>query len=372
MPADLWSEMTRPPRVLFCAVTHEPAHGGISNVSSLLWQVIQKRYPETCRLLIAAPPGRKVISSRDKLILSRSVIQQQILGQCDLILFDHLGLARIQSMIPPFMRRPYGVFLHSIEAWAPLSRSAKKALVQAKVRIANSHYTAARIASAHPGTGPIDVCHLTLGQNISSPLSTGSSSSTSVETGLLNEIGPSSVLIVGRMMKSEQYKGHDELIQAWPLVRREEPDAQLVIAGHGDDVDRLKSLARQLGVERSVLFAGHVSDCILQILYQRASVFAMPSRAEGFGIVYLEAMANGLPCIASNQGAAAEIVIDGQTGLLVNPADTVGLAASVVQLLKDQERCHRFGRNGFQRLKETFSREKFENRVAQLLDKLSA
>jgi glycosyltransferase involved in cell wall biosynthesis len=83
-------------------------------------------------------------------------------------------------------------------------------------------------------------------------------------------------------------------------------------------------------------------------------------------------MANQLPCIASIYGAAVEIVIDGQTGFLVNPVETSALAERAVRLLKDRELCRQFGQNGFRRLKTSFSIEQFESRVTNLLDKLSA
>src|SRR5262249_46990110 len=151
-------------------------------------------------------------------------------------------------------RRPYGVFLHSFEAWRPLSSGRHQALINAKLRIANSHHTAARVAAAHPEVGKIDVCHLALGPEMS--VDNGAV----VDRPLLQQIRPASALIVGRMMKGERYKGHDQLIQAWPMVKRQLGDAQLVIVGDGDDAPRLRALAWRHGVEENVLFTGPVND----------------------------------------------------------------------------------------------------------------
>ena len=100
----------------------------------------------------------------------------------------------------------------------------------------------------------------------------------SIQQDLVGQIRSKSVLIVGRMMRDEAYKGHDRLIQGWPLVLKTVPGAQLVIVGEGDDVGRLKTLARQLNVAGNILFTGRVSDETLDAIYAKSSVFAMPSR----------------------------------------------------------------------------------------------
>jgi len=150
-------------RPLLCAVTHEAGQGGIARVSSLLWRVVQDLYPNSCELVIAASSGVDRFGWVNKMRFAGTVARRQIFRECDFLFFDHLGLARTQGVLPRFRRRPYGVFLHSIEAWTPLNHNRLRALVDAKVRVANSHHTAARVAAAHPEVGEIDVCHLALG-----------------------------------------------------------------------------------------------------------------------------------------------------------------------------------------------------------------
>src|SRR5690606_21951926 len=157
------------------------------------------------------------------------------------------------------------------------------------------------------------------------------------------------VVIVGRMVGSERYKGHDQLLEAWPLVRAACPDARLICVGEGDDVPRLQEKARECGVADAVVFTGFVDDEQKRAIYSRAALLAMPSRREGFGLVYLEAMAAGLPCVASPHDAAAEVVVDGTTGFLVAPDDRDGLASAIVRLLVDEERRRRMGGGGWSR-----------------------
>ena len=129
--------------------------------------------------------------------------------------------------------------------------------MEANIRVANSHYTAARIKAVHPKIGKIDVCHLALGSTMSPGESEIDRPATKAETELLGQIRRSSVLIVGRMMQAERYKGHDQLIQAWPAITREVPDAQLIVVGQGDDVARLKrACARAGSLLEAVVFCG--------------------------------------------------------------------------------------------------------------------
>ena len=355
-------------RALFCTVTQEPGHGGIARVSSLLWNVMRTRSPDSWQLLTAQTPGAGRLTWFDKVRFSFTVIWRQLNGSCDVLFFDHLGLARVQRIVPRVFRRPYGVFLHSIEAWTPLNSNRRGILRNAKLRVANSNYTARRVAAAHPETGAIEVCQLTLGLN----LSTTDARGCKMPAQVLERIRLHSVLIVGRMMHAERHKGHDELIMAWPSVLQAVPDAHLVVTGGGDDADLLKALAARLNVAEHIFFTGRVSDHTLDAIYSRAAVFAMPSRAEGFGMVYLEAMAHRLPCIGSLHDAAGEIIVDGETGFLVNQDEIRELASKIVCLLLDPELRERFGRAGLARVQDRFSLKRFEKRAAEVLEKLEA
>jgi phosphatidylinositol alpha-1,6-mannosyltransferase len=103
-------------------------------------------------------------------------------------------------------------------------------------------------------------------------------------------------------------------------------------------------------------------------LYRGAQVFAMPSRGEGFGLVYLEAMAHGLPCIGSTHDAAGEVIADGITGYLTPQADIAGLAARVLDLLTDESRRRAMGESGRTRVASLFTYRHFAGRLLTLLD----
>ncbi len=260
-------------------------------------------------------------------------------------------------MVPRGARRRYGVFLNGIEVWKPLTAGEEDALGRADLRIAISHHTASRVMQSYPGIGPIAVCQLAL------PIA----SEPERDVPPPQPLGPHVVLAVGRMSRTERYKGHDQLIEAWPAVVDAVADAQLVFVGDGDDAPRLKEKAAATGTRGCILFTGFVSKPTLDALYRSAALFALPSRAEGFGLVYLEAMSHRLACIGSIHDAAVEVIADGETGCLVDQDDPACLASTVASLLLDEPGRRRMGEAGYRRLVSEFSFDCFRNRVCTLL-----
>jgi phosphatidylinositol alpha-1,6-mannosyltransferase len=166
--------------------------------------------------------------------------------------------------------------------------------------------------------------------------------------------GPPSILSIARLM--DRYKGHDVLMRAMPLIRARVPDVVWSIVGDGHLRKPLEQRARALGITGSVDFRGSVSDAERDRLLDSAHVFCMVSRlpaggyaGEGFGIVYLEANAHELPVVAGNVGGATDAVVDGVTGLLVDPRDHVAVADAHVRLLSDPEYAARLGSQGRER-----------------------
>jgi phosphatidylinositol alpha-1,6-mannosyltransferase len=189
-----------------------------------------------------------------------------------------------------------------------------------------------------------------------------------VDAALLRRLGHGFLLIVGRMAASERYKGHDQLLDVLPRL----PDARLVVVGDGDDRPRLAARAADLGLDRRVTFTGFVSEATLAELYRRAAVFVMPSMGEGFGLVYLEAMRAGTPCIGARGSAAEEVVADGETGRLVAQSDPAELAAAIQAFLASPDTARRMGEAGRRRWRSDFGADRFRQRLEPLLDRLIA
>ena len=311
---------------------------------------------------VRAPSRRTRFFGRSFAHLAAATLAAELSPRRPALVFDLLGLARSQALLPPSWRTPYLVLLYGIEVWRPLEASRKRALSGAAIRLAISHYTLSRARELHPGLSA-EILPLTLEERPAEG---------TIDLPLVERVGEGFALIVGRMAASERYKGHDELLEALPAVAREVAGARLVIAGGGDDRARLEAKAASLGVAERVVFAGFVSEATLAVLYDRAALLAMPSRGEGFGLVYLEAMRAGKPCLAARGTAAAEVVVHGETGLLVDPADGEELTAALARLLGEPETGRRMGAAGKIRWEREFGYARFRDRLAGHLDRLAA
>jgi glycosyltransferase involved in cell wall biosynthesis len=137
------------------------------------------------------------------------------------------------------------------------------------------------------------------------------------------------LMTLARLSPAERYKGVDEVLEALPALARDVPDVAYLVCGGGDDRARLEAKARALGVADRVVFAGYVAEEEKADHYRLADAFVMPGSGEGFGIVYLEALACGVPVVASSADASREAVRDGALGAVVDPADPQSVVAGV-------------------------------------------
>ncbi|MGA9824630.1 MAG: glycosyltransferase family 4 protein, partial [Methylocystis sp.] len=179
--------------------------------------------------------------------------------------------------------------------------------------------------------------------------------------------GPPTVLILARVDTSEMYKGHVELIDCWPSVMAAIPDARLLIAGGGDGLDILRARAGASAAASNIEFTGFLPQSQIDALWSRAHVFAMPSRQEGFGLVYIEAMRRGLPVIASTQDAGQEINLHGVTGYNVDLEREGELARRTIELLSNKALARQFGENGREHWRANFCFSAFRRRMEPIL-----
>jgi glycosyltransferase involved in cell wall biosynthesis len=141
------------------------------------------------------------------------------------------------------------------------------------------------------------------------------------------------LLTVGRLAADESYKGHDQVIQSLAIIRQTQPEVRYVIVGTGNDEARLRACAAEHGQTEAVIFAGFIPDEELGDYYRLCDAFVMPSTGEGFGIVYLEALASGRPCIVGDQDASPEAIGHGKLGFVVNPRSPAEIADAVLKLI---------------------------------------
>lgn len=167
------------------------------------------------------------------------------------------------------------------------------------------------------------------------------------------------ILTVGRMAKNERYKGHDTIISILPEIIKKVPDIVWVVVGTGDDSERIKNDVSVCGLSNYVIFTDKVAQNDLLALYKASNVFVMPSdektdkggiKAEGFGIVYAEANACGVPVIAYRAGGAKEAVKNGITGILVEKGNIKELTNMIIKLLLEPDLAKDMGMQGYKRV----------------------
>ena len=178
------------------------------------------------------------------------------------------------------------------------------------------------------------------------------------------------IVTVSRL--DQHYKGHDVMLDALVRVREHIPEVMWIVIGDGGLRAEYERTARDRGLAQNVSFLGSVSDGERDDWLGRAHLFAMPSRlppdagGEGFGIVFLEAAAHGLPVVAGNVAGARDAVIDGETGVLVDPGDEAAVADAICGLILDTSRAETLGKQGAVRAKN-FDWSVISRRVEDLL-----
>jgi glycosyltransferase involved in cell wall biosynthesis len=173
------------------------------------------------------------------------------------------------------------------------------------------------------------------------------------------------ILSLTRLDPSEQYKGIHTVISALPLLITAIPNIRYTVIGKGEDRVRLQALTDSLGVAGYVDFLGFVED--IGGYYEHCDVFTLPSKKEGFGIVYLEAMQYKKPVLAVNYGGPTDVIVDSETGFLCEYDDVQCLAAKIKMLYGDPSLSKALGEAGYDRLMERFTFEKFEENLRSIL-----
>jgi phosphatidylinositol alpha-1,6-mannosyltransferase len=219
-------------------------------------------------------------------------------------------------------RKTYYLIAHGIEVWRPFTFLERRALSGARLVLCVSEFTRSRL---------LEQCRLPRERTAILPNALDPRLEPASPVSAAD--GPPVILSVSRLSIADSYKGIEHLIAAMPAVRAEIPDARLRIVGRGDGMAGLQALARNLSMAEAVEFVGYVSDSDLHLELTRCRMFALPSQKEGFGLVYLEAMAHGRPSLGARSGGVPEVITP-DTGVLVDYGDVPGIAAATVAALR--------------------------------------
>ncbi len=245
----------------------------------------------------------------------------------------HINLAPLVALLCRPLQIPYTVITHGKEVWPTLPGKLRQPLQQADQIWAVSRYSRDRAAAANG----LDLDKLQLLPNtVDGDRFTPAAASPP----LIQQYGLSDatvILTVARLWSGDIYKGVDVTIRALPTIAQTIPNVKYLVIGRGDDQPRLAALAQELGVADRVVFAGYVPTEALVEHYRLANAYVMPSQ-EGFGIVYLEAMACGIPVVSGDADGSADPLQDGQLGWRVPHRDPDAVATACIALLQGGDR----------------------------------
>ena len=289
----------------------------------------------------------------------------------DLLLFDHVTLTPPILPLWSVREAKVVVFAHGSEAWRDVKRASRWVFERVDLCLTNSNFTLRRMEqelrdfNGKPcllGLSPVfDLNH-------SVDYEGGGDLHLTAADGNEYKLGERVLLLVGRMMRGEPGKGRWPLVQVLPDILHQYPDAQVVFPGPGDEREDLAEYAEELGVGKSVFLPGFVSDQVLDRLYRKCFAYVMPSRQEGFGLVYLEAMNYAKPCIGCWGDGAQDVIVNSKTGYLLDKGSYKGLFDAVTKLLENPERAKEFGENGFRRLHDNFTSSHFRDRFKERVE----
>jgi phosphatidylinositol alpha-1,6-mannosyltransferase len=330
-----------------------PGNGGIAEVARVTMKALARRGPtfghaclESEDYEVAGAPVRAYRGSRARFQLA---LERASLGDAR-FLFDFAGTARSARLLLP--RRPYAVWSHGIEVWDEVRADRRAALERADLVLVNSAYTRDRASPTLGGLKDVRLCRLgAFSDDQPAPQASD---------------GPPTALLLGRVEPGWP-KGQGVMVSLWPKVVAAVPDARLLLVGKGPALEALRDLAKASPAAANIDIAGFVPEGEIEAVWRRATLFAMPSLTEGFGLVFIEAMRRGLPVIASDADAGREVNVDGLTGYTRNRDDEPRLVESIVTLLRDRDLAAKFGAAGAARWRSEFSFSAFERRLMATL-----
>jgi phosphatidylinositol alpha-1,6-mannosyltransferase len=248
----------------------------------------------------------------------------QVYRPVEIIFCGHLYMAPLAAAIARFLNVPLWVQVHGLEAWQELPRVYRRSIEAAALVTSVSRYTRRRMLE-WVGIDPVRV--KVLPNTVDPRFRPGPKPDYLLER--YQTYGKRVLMTVSRLPSSDRYKGLDRVIRALPQVLADHPETLYLVVGDGDDCPRLEGLAAELGVREKVRFAGLVSAEELPDHFRLADVLVMPSTGEGFGIVFVEAMASGISVIGGNQDGSLDPLCDGATGIAVNPDDGEQVASAI-------------------------------------------
>ncbi|MFN6477687.1 glycosyltransferase [Nostoc sp. DedQUE07] len=325
--------------------------GGIQVYSKFLLKALQDIYPEADydvflkydKYSLKQPDKLQFLSSTifhyfgdlpkllQPILFATKIIILAIIQHPVIVISTHVNYAIVCYIVKFFTGTPYWVVAHGLEVWNIENKATKFALEKADKIISVSNYTRQRLLQ----DTNIDSEKIVILPNTfdASKFPINSKPTYLLKRYNLTDEQPV-ILTVTRLGSTAKYKGYDQILHALVKVRSHLPNVHFILAGKGDDIPRIKALVTNLNLQDCVTIAGFVPEQELCDHYNLCDVFALPSKGEGFGIVFLEALACGKPVLAGNQDGSIDPLAEGKLGCLVDPDNIEEIADNLIQILQ--------------------------------------
>ncbi len=257
----------------------------------------------------------------------------------DTVVLSHINLLLIGWIIKKVSPSTRLILLaHGIEIWYPLTRRKRNMLYSCNVVLAVSHYTQNKIAEMHQvSTAKSAVLNNCLDPYLPLPSLQKKNEILLQKYGF--GINDFVLMTLTRLSSKERYKGYDKVIGAMAKLKASHPNIKYLLAGSYDKEEKVfvETMIAEADLQRSVVMTGYLQDEELEDNFAISDAYVMPSRKEGFGIVFIEAMYYGLPVIAGNIDGSSDALLNGQLGQLVNPGSIDEIAAAIENIITDQK-----------------------------------
>ncbi len=285
----------------------------------------------------------------------------------DVIVCGHIHLSPLCYIVSLLLKTKYLVLTHGIDVWNIAGKLQARCLRKAALVTTVSEFTRNIILEQLPDIkDKIELLPNTVDVSQFSP---GPRPDYLMERHKIEKQNKV-ILTVARLKKTEVRKGHYKVLEVMADLVKTFPEIRYVLVGSGDDLDNIRTYLRTNNLEESVILAGHVPERELPDYYNLSDVFVMPSSKEGFGIVFLEAIASGKPVICGNKDGSVEAVLNGEAGILVDPDSTEEIKQAVINVLQKINDKRSGGDRFRERIIEEFGNKRFQERIVKCLEAL--
>jgi phosphatidylinositol alpha-1,6-mannosyltransferase len=285
-------------------------------------------------------PSRKILQHApraSRTAYSLRALELAARGRFDVVFCGHLYHAPLAALLCRLTGAKFWLQTHGVEAWARPRAGLRRAVARADLITSVSRFTRRQLLA----WAPVPPARARVLPNSVREMFSRR------EPGVAKRGGERLILTVSRLDRGDAYKGHDRVLEALPAILAAAPEARWLVVGDGDGRAALEAKTQARGLEGAVRFLGRLADAQLVDLYRSADLFLMPSVKEGFGIVFLEAAACGLPVVAGDADGSVDALAEGALGALVDPHDAGAIASAVIAALAhpatpDREALARF------------------------------